>query len=253
MGRRDSRVLVKSRARVSGQGTTEPLLVPSSGTAGGRGTHWAESGVHPGIPHLEPQVLRLRLAPGHSTGEDLSPVPPVSRQVSFQMDGPQSSCLAAPLERFHNCCTRTHRYQVAFFSRKCHLARRRKGHVNCGTALKGAGHFLAPSPWAAIQQAPGIVLSTNVCSCVSRAPHLVLGFLECKWFFMNSVPGISGLSRVRCGSRIGVSVFLCASEAAEAEAPSAQPKRQAPPCLTDSDGSICRAQDIENRGDWVDV
>ncbi len=32
---------------------------------------------------------------------------------------------------------RTRRYQVAFFSRKCHLARCWKGYVNCGTALKG--------------------------------------------------------------------------------------------------------------------
>ena len=31
---------------------------------------------------------------------------------------------------------RTHPYKVAFFSRKCHLARCRKGHVNCGAALK---------------------------------------------------------------------------------------------------------------------
>ncbi len=31
---------------------------------------------------------------------------------------------------------RTHRYQVAFFSRKCHLARCRRGRMNCGTALE---------------------------------------------------------------------------------------------------------------------
>jgi hypothetical protein len=47
------------------------------------------------------------------------------------------------LQRVHNCSTRARNGQVAFSSRKSHLARRLKRLVNCGTALGWGLAFVA--------------------------------------------------------------------------------------------------------------